>query len=80
MTTVINTVMNAFIISTDMNAAVNKSMSHFPSMMGARGREEGLWTSETMLGTSETRLGTSKTRLKTSEMHLMAFQMGLRGW
>ena len=59
---------------------VNRSLSHFLSVMGAEGREEGLWTSETMLGTSETRLGTSETRFKTSEMHLMAFQMGLMGW
>ena len=53
--------------------AVNKSLSNFPSGMGAGGREEGLVTSETMLGTSETRLGTSETMLKTCEMHLMAF-------
>ena len=59
---------------------VNKSLSHFPSEMGAGGQEEGLGTSETRLGTSETRLGTSETRLKTSEIHLIAFQMGLRGW
>ena len=60
--------------------SVNKSLSHFPSEMGAGGREEDLGTSETRLGTSKTRLGTSETRLKTSEMHLMAFQMGLRVW
>ena len=52
---------------------VNRSLSHFPSGMGAGGREEGLGASETMLGTSETRLGTSETMLKTCEMHLMAF-------
>ena len=54
-------------------AAVNKSLSYFPSEMEAGGREEGF-------GTSETRLGTSEMRLQTSKMYLMAFQMGLRGW
>ena len=50
---------------------VNKSLSHFPSEMGAGGRREGLGTSETMLGTSKTRLGTSEKMLKTCEMHLI---------
>ena len=50
--------------------AVNESLSDFPSGIGAGGREEGLRTSETMLGNSETRIGTSETRLKTCKMHL----------